>query len=129
MDRITHLIQALTAFYEKAGLLGVLSVLAVIVGGPILLSILRDRRQEKLYREVINEKEKQIQRLADDNREWRNFFFLKQGVTEAELLAQTQSSSPARPLTAVKEEKQKEPPRPPDVPPGGKTGKKVQKRS
>ena len=45
----------------------------------------RNLSLKKAYRDVINSKEEQIQRLAADNREWRNFFFKKQGLTDDQI--------------------------------------------
>ena len=53
---------------------------------PLLLKFYRDKQLQDAYREVINEKEKQIQRLADDNREWRNYFWHTKGLTEREIM-------------------------------------------
>jgi hypothetical protein len=108
LDKLTRLIEALSALYQEVGLVGSVIVVGVAVGGPVLASVLRDRKLAKAYTTALDAKEEQIQRLAEDNRAYRAFVFRKGGLTEGEVnhLLGPPSQKPS-PLTAEETKKQK----------------------
>jgi len=84
VDGLTEILKALTALYVAVGFWGTLVFLLAVIGALFSWSRLEDRELKELHRDLVNEKEKQIQRLAEDNRMWRNFF-LKHGLAEEEV--------------------------------------------
>lgn len=101
MKEAAQLIEAILKLYEALGPAWSVIVIFVIFGVPLYIRYRRDKALQDAYREVINEKENQIQRLADDNREYRNFFWRTRGLTEDEILdLRKQSDIPRTPLTS-----------------------------
>ena len=72
VDGLTEILKALTALYVAVGFWGTLVFLLAVIGALFSWSRLEDRELKELHRDLVNEKEKQIQRLAEDNRMWRS---------------------------------------------------------
>lgn len=86
---------------------------AVIFGvlfllSPLIITIYRDRSARKTYEQLIDSKEDQIQRIAAENREWRNLFFRDRGLTDKEILGlQDNTHSPPSPIKTKPPPKQR----------------------
>ena len=99
MKDATNFVEAVLKLYEAVGPVWSIIIIIAIFVLPLLLKLYRDKQLQDAYREIINEKEKQIQRLADDNREWRSYFWHTKGLTEREIM-QIERQSDVTPLTS-----------------------------
>jgi len=71
LDAIGRLFQALVDAYGPVGTLGILVVVVALFTG---WRMYQDYRSGKEYRALTAEKERTIQRLAEDNRLWRTLY-------------------------------------------------------
>lgn len=54
----------------------------LLFGVPLFVTVRWDRSIRAGYREALATKQKAVDRLADENRAWREHFFRQQGVDE-----------------------------------------------
>jgi len=99
LEHAPEILKALLELYRAVGFLGSLGFVVVVIAALYGWSLLDDRELKALHRDLVNEKEVQIQRLAEDNRMWRNFFFLKQGLTEEEVRRLQGTEGAPKPLS------------------------------
>ncbi len=105
MEDAVKLVKAVQSLYEAAGPVVTVLVVAIVFIAPIVWTVLRDRGITKAYNAVIEEKEKQIQRIAADNRQWRAYFFKKEGMVDDEVQKLLDGfPTNAKPLTMSDEE-------------------------
>ena len=62
-----------------------LTSLIILLAGIILLKYLQDRKMHKAYQVALDTKEDQIQRIANENLEWRRYFWRHRGLSEEEI--------------------------------------------
>ena len=99
MKDATKFVEAVSNLYTNVGPIWAILIIVVIFAVPLSYRLYRDKQLQDAYRGTINEKEKQIQRLAKDNREWRNYFWRSRGLTEQEI-TEIESNTDATPLTS-----------------------------
>lgn len=81
MEQFTAIVSAIAGLYKVAGP----GVASVAIGGVVLVTFWRWRHtvtKDDLWRELLDDKEKQIQRLADDNRQLREYLLASKGLPE-----------------------------------------------
>jgi len=81
VEEVTKLLEALG---KLVGVLGATQTV-LLVAAIIAYSLYRDFRERKHSREVEDEKERTIQRIAEENRTYRRYFFKLQGMSIEEI--------------------------------------------
>ena len=99
MKDATNFIEAVLKLYSAVGPWWSFGIVALAIILPILVIYDQNRRRNAFYYEVINQKEEQIKRIANENREWRNYFWITMGLTEEQIMS-IQKPSDAKPVTA-----------------------------
>lgn len=98
---MAELIGELRRFVVEVGLqesVGVILIFAVLLG---IRTYYRDYRKKQDERALIQAKEAEIRRLAEDNRAYRDDFFRKYGgmsLSEIEGLGKTDPATPLEPM-------------------------------
>lgn len=82
MEEITKL---LTAFGNIQITTKTLWLAIIIVIGVLLYKIFDDHKFKKYYDDMKNEKNKEIERLADDNRRYREVYLKNIGVSQEQI--------------------------------------------
>jgi len=82
MDEITKL---LIAFGNIQITTKTLWLAIIIVIGVLLYKIFDDHKFKKYYDDMKNEKNKEIERLADDNRRYREVYLKNIGVSQEQI--------------------------------------------
>ncbi len=105
MNKIPEILKLLQQMVHEAGWVPTLLIMLTFWG--IIATCLyalhkRDKTLERAFNSTIDSKEKEIQRLAADNREWRDKFFQKEGFSPKVLQAAVASPTA---LAAVKNDK------------------------
>lgn len=84
-ETIKLLLEQLQQLSDRLGPVWTLLSLLLVVLLPTGVSLWRERHLRKAYEGTIEVQEKEIERLAADNAEWRRFFFQMKGLTEGEI--------------------------------------------
>lgn len=87
MDKAVNVVLAVIELYRETGLVGAIVLTGIVIGGPLLKWAFADKRADRAYQKALDAAEDQIQRLADDNRMWRELFLKKLGLPESEIKA------------------------------------------
>jgi len=114
MADLTKTIEALLRLYQAIGPWWAVALLVCVIVMSHVRSQAREKKTMAGYREALNAKENEIQRIAEDNRQWRHFFFKQQGLSDEDILKLSGPSAMARPLILPEDE----PPRGPHRPEG-----------
>ena len=92
VEKVTDLVNAVSELAKVVGggwlAVMVVGVVSVLAGW----SLLRNRAKEKSINKIVEEKEKEIERLADDNRRYREVYLSKMGVPPEILKADREDS-------------------------------------
>jgi hypothetical protein len=82
IEAITGLLNALRLLIHEMGVWPFCTVVIGTVGGMVGFSMWRDRRRALHALLIVEHKEKEIERLAEDNRRYREVYLLKMGVPQ-----------------------------------------------
>lgn len=93
IDAVTRLVQVLGP--DRSLALAVFLTVAVAAWKRY-----QDKKKEKAESKLLNAKEEEIARLAEDNRAWRRYFLEGLGLSEGEIARLGINSAPADPITA-----------------------------
>ena len=82
MEEITKLIVALGQIQITTKTI----IFAIMVGiGIIIVKFIDDNKFNKYYNDMKNEKNKEIERLADDNRRYRDIYLKSLGIDQKQI--------------------------------------------
>ena len=82
MEDITNLLIALSKIQVTTKTL-IFAVIVII--GVIAIKLLDDHKLQKYYNDMKNEKNREIERLADDNRRYREIYLKNFGITQQQI--------------------------------------------
>lgn len=84
---LAKVVDSLHRLYGSVGFSGCLALCVLVIVATFGRMIYKDRRAERAYDRLIKAQENEISRLADDNRAWRDRYFLSTGTSEAAIMA------------------------------------------
>lgn len=96
IQAITALLVALKDLIRTMGVGWFSACFIFVVGALVAWSMWRDRRRAKHALLIVEHKEREIERLAEDNRRYREVYLAKLGVPPALLSADSADSLKAR---------------------------------
>lgn len=85
MNNLVDIINALTALFQAVDNKTAIIIIFIVVIYLWLKSYLDSNKQRYYYNQMVQEKNKEIERLADDNRRYREIYLPQVGLSEKEL--------------------------------------------
>lgn len=102
LKALGDVIGALTTFVQLLGVWPSTTIIVVGLGGVVGYRIWRDHRLDGKVDAIVQEKEKEILRLADVNREYRTAVLKMKGFPEDSLKADSADSAQAKKKREIK---------------------------
>lgn len=82
MKELAEILCALSGLDISLKTIFLFCIIAVI---PIVINVIKNNRFDKYYNDMKNEKNKEIERLADDNRRYRDVYLRTLGINQEDI--------------------------------------------